>query len=70
MTFMTYLTWYMVVRAIMELFRVDAVSVGSLKIGVLGCAILAVVSMVVTIMIYCRKVHTGTPSALKKGEML
>ena len=70
-TFMTYLTWYMVVRAIMEVFRVDAVSIGSVKIGVLGCSVLAAISMVITILIYCRKLHTGVPRMLEKeGEKL
>ena len=69
LTFMTYLTWYMVVRAVMEVFRVDAVSVGSVKIGVLGCAILAVISMVFTILIYCRKIHTGMPRVLENKEV-
>ena len=70
-TFMTYLTWYMVVRAIMEVFRVDAVSVGNVKIGVLGCSVLAAVSMVITVLIYCRKLHTGMPRMLEKeGETL
>ena len=68
-TFMTYLSWYMVVRAIMEVFRDDAVSVGNVKIGVLGCSIVAVIAMIVTVLIYCRKIHTGTPRALlEEGE--
>ncbi len=69
-TFMSYLTWYMVVRAIMEVFRADAVSVGSVRIGVLGCAIAAVASLVVTILICVRKIKTGTPRILtEKGEI-
>ena len=64
MTFMCYLSWYMVVRATMEIFRDDAVVTGSIRIGVLGCAILAVISMVVTILIYCRRLHTGVPRML------
>jgi len=69
-TFMTYLTWYMVVRAIMEIFRVDAVSVGGVKIGVLGCSVLAAVSMIVTVLIYCHKLRTGMPRVLREGEKL
>lgn len=67
MTFMTYLCWYMVVRAIMEVFRVDAVSAGSVRIGVLGCAIAAAISMVVTILIYVGKIRTGVPTPLENG---
>jgi len=69
MTFMTYLTWYMVVRAFMEVIREDAVSVGGVKIGVLGCSIVAGISMIVTVLIYCRKLHTGTPRALLDSEV-
>ena len=66
-TFMTYLCWYMVVRAIMEIFRSDAVSVGGVRIGVLGCAIAAGIAMVVTVLIYVRKIHTGVPKPLIQG---
>ena len=59
MTFMTYLVWYMVVRAIMEVFRSDAVIVGSVRIGVLGCSIAAGLAMILTILIYVNKIHTG-----------
>ena len=70
-TFMTYLTWYMVVRAIMEIFRADAISVGPVKIGVLGCSVLAAISMIVIVLIYCRKIRTGTPRILQnEGENL
>ena len=69
-TFMSYLTWYMIVRAIMEIFRSDAVSVGGVRIGVLGCAITAAISLVVTILICVRKIKTGTPRILnEKGEV-
>ena len=69
-TFMSYLTWYMIVRAIMEIFRSDAVSVGGVRIGVLGCAIAAAISLVVTILICVRKIKTGTPRILnEKGEV-
>ncbi|MBO4473241.1 MAG: prolipoprotein diacylglyceryl transferase [Clostridia bacterium] len=64
MTFMTYLCWYMVVRAIMEVFRVDAVSAGGVKVGVLGCSIAAAVAMVVTVLIYANRLHTGVPKPL------
>ena len=69
MTFMTYLCWYMVVRAIMEVFRADAVSAGGIRIGVLGCSIAAAISMVITVMIYAGKLHTGVPKPLElQGE--
>ena len=69
-TFMSYLTWYMIVRAIMEIFRSDAVSVGSVRIGVLGCAIAAAISLAVTILIFIGKIKTGTPRILnEKGEV-
>ena len=69
-TFMSYLTWYMIVRAIMEIFRSDAVSVGSVRIGVLGCAIAAAISLAVTILICIGKIKTGTPRILnEKGEV-
>ena len=69
-TFMSYLTWYMIVRAIMEIFRADAVSVGSVRIGVLGCAIAAVASLVITVLITVRKIKTGTPRILTvKGDI-
>ena len=69
-TFMSYLTWYMIVRAIMEVFRSDAVSVGTIRIGVLGCSIAAAVSLVITILICVRKIKTGTPRILnQKGEL-
>ena len=59
MTFMTYFCWYMVVRAIMEVFRTDAISAGSVRIGVLGCAIAAGIGMIVTVLIYANRIHTG-----------
>lgn len=68
MTFMTYLCWYMVVRAIMEIFREDAVSVGSVRVGVLGCAIAAGIAMIVTVMIYAGKIRTGKPTPLKMPD--
>lgn len=69
MTFMTYLCWYMVVRAIMEVFRSDAVIIGSVRIGVLGCSIAAGIAMIITVLIYVNKIHTGTPTlAAAKGE--
>ena len=68
LTFMTYLCWYMVVRAIMELIRSDAKIVGSVRIGVLGCPIVAGISMVIAVLIYACKIHTGEPIPLKMGE--
>lgn len=69
MTFMTYLCWYMVVRAIMEVFRADAVSVGSIRIGVLGCSIAAGIAMILAVLIYSNKLHTGDVSLpTAKGE--
>lgn len=69
-TFMSYLSWYMIVRAIMEIFRADAVSVGGVRIGVLGCALAAAVSLFITVLISVRKIHTGTPRILNpKGEL-
>ena len=65
MTFMTYLCWYMVVRAIMEVFRVDAVSAGGVKVGVLGCSIAAAIAMVITVLIYANRLHTGEPKPLE-----
>ena len=67
MTFMTYLCWYMVVRAVMEIFRDDAVSVGGVRIGVLGCAIAAGIAMIVTVLIYAGKIRTGVPEPLEMG---
>ena len=68
-TFMTYICWYMVVRAIMEVFRDDAVIIGDVRIGVLGCSIAAAIAMVVTILIYVNKIHTGAVSSpAPKGE--
>ncbi len=69
MTFMTYLCWYMVVRAIMEVFRSDAVSVGPVRIGVLGCAIAAGIAMLITVLIYVGKIRTGTPKPLEIKEI-
>ena len=68
MTFMTYLCWYMVVRAIMEVFRDDAVIVGGVRVGVLGCSIAAGIAMVVTILIYVGKIRTGAPKPLVMEE--
>ena len=69
MTFMTYMIWYMVVRAIMEVFRVDAVIAGGVRVGVLGCSIAAGIAMIVTVLIYVNKIHTGTPKPQEiKGE--
>ena len=70
MTFMTYLVWYMVVRAIMEVFRSDAVIVGGVRIGVLGCSIAAGIAMILTVLIYVNKIHTGDVSVpeMKKTE--
>ena len=68
MTFMTYLCWYMVVRAIMEVFRSDAVSVGGVRIGVLGCSIAAGIAMVVTVLIYAGRIRTGVPKPLEMPE--
>ena len=59
MTFMTYLCWYMVVRAIMEVFRSDAIVAGGVRIGVLGCSIAAGIAMIITVLIYVNKIHTG-----------
>ena len=68
MTFMVYLCWYMVVRAIMEVFRDDAVSAGGVRIGVLGCAIAAGIAMVVTVLIYAGRLHTGVPKPLEMNN--
>ncbi len=69
MTFMTYISWYMVVRAIMEVFRDDAVSVGGIRIGVLGCSIAAAIAMIITVLIYVNKIRTGAVSVpAPKGE--
>ena len=69
LTFMVYLIWYMVVRAIMEVFRADAVIVGGVRIGVLGCSILAGVAMIIAVLIYVGKIRTGVPVPLKdEGE--
>ncbi|HCJ01943.1 MAG TPA: prolipoprotein diacylglyceryl transferase [Clostridiales bacterium] len=68
LTFMTYLCWYMVVRAVMEVFREDAVFVGSIRLGVLGCAIAAGISMVITVLIYVGKIRTGKPVVLEQPE--
>ena len=59
MTFMTYLCWYMVVRAIMEVFRSDAIVAGGVRIGVLGCSIAAGIAMIITVLIYVNKIYTG-----------
>ena len=59
MTFMTYRCWYMVVRAIMEVFRSDAIVAGGVRVGVLGCSIAAGIAMIVTVLIYVNKLHTG-----------
>jgi len=69
MTFIAYLCWYMVVRSVMEIFRDDAVIVGGVHIGVLGCAIAAGVSMVIAILIYCHKIRTGSPKVLAPPKM-
>lgn len=68
MTFMVYLCWYMVVRAIMEIFRDDAVSAGGIRVGVLGCAIAAGIAMIITVMIYAGKLRTGVPKPLTMGK--
>ena len=65
MTFMTYLCWYMVVRAIMEVFRVDAVSAGGVRVGVLGCSVAAAIAMVFTVLIYAGRIRTGVPKPLE-----
>ena len=70
MTFMTYLCWYMVVRAIMEVFRDDAVSVGGIRIGVLGCSIAAGIAMILVVLIYVNKLRTGDVSVpTPKGQV-
>ncbi len=69
MTFMTYMCWYMVVRAIMEVFREDAVVAGGVRIGVLGCSIAAGIAMILTVLIYVNKLRTGDVSVpAPKGE--
>ncbi|MBQ7713044.1 MAG: prolipoprotein diacylglyceryl transferase [Clostridia bacterium] len=65
MTFMTYLCWYMVVRAIMEVFRVDAVSAGGVRVGVLGCSVAAAIAMIFTVLIYAGRIRTGVPKPLE-----
>ena len=70
MTFMTYICWYMVVRAIMEVFRTDAVIVGNVRIGVLGCSIAAGIAMIFTVLIYANRIHTGKVSVPEvEGEV-
>ncbi len=66
--FISYLAWYMIVRAIMESIRADAVSVGSVKIGVLGCSIAAVGAVIIFIMIKLNKIHTGEPNIINKNN--
>ena len=68
MTFMTYMCWYMAVRAVMEVFRDDAVSAGGIRVGVLGCAIAAGISLIITVLIYVGKIRTGTPEPLTMEE--
>ncbi len=59
-----YIAWYTACRAVMESIRVDAVSVGSVKIGVLGCALASVVSAIVAFLIWRGFIPTGTPKYL------
>lgn len=56
-----YMTWYFTVRSIMESLRTDAVVSGGIHVGVLGCAIVAVLSFIVFILIVTGKIKTGTP---------
>lgn len=57
-----YMTWYFAVRSVMESLRADAVVSGGLHVGVLGCAIVSVLSFVVFILIVTGKLKTGTPA--------
>lgn len=66
--FMAYLTWYCVVRSIMESIRTDAVSVGGVKIGVLGCALAAVGGFVVFLLIMLGVIKVGIPKYLQPEE--
>jgi len=65
-----YIAWYCVVRAIMESIRTDAVVVGGVHIGVVGCAIAAVLAVVVIILIETKVIKTKTPDYLKEEEIL
>ena len=59
-----YIAWYTACRAVMESLRVDAVSVGSVKIGVLGCALISVISAIIAFLIWRGFIPTGTPKYL------
>ncbi len=63
--FMSYLAWYCAVRAVMESIRTDAVSVGGVKIGVVGCALAAVLAFIVILLIVFNKIRLGCPRFLK-----
>lgn len=57
-----YMTWYFAVRSFMESLRTDAVVSGGMHVGVIGCAIVAVLSFVVFILIVTGKIKTGVPN--------
>lgn len=64
LTTFCYLTWYCTCRSIMESIRTDAVSVGNVKIGVLGCALAAVVCGIIAFLIWRGFIPTSTPAYL------
>lgn len=59
-----YVAWYCVVRAIMESIRTDAVVVGGVHIGVVGCSIAAGIAVVFIVLILTGVLKTKTPDYL------
>ena len=59
-----YIAWYCTVRAIMESIRTDAVVVNGVHIGVVGCAIAAVLAAVCIVLIETGVFKTKTPKYL------
>ena len=63
--FMAYLCWYCITRSIMESIRSDAVSVGGVRVGILGCSLAAVGAFVVLLLIMLGKIKVGIPKHLQ-----
>lgn len=58
---MFYLTYYLAVRSFMESIRSDAVTANGIHVGVVGCAIGAVIAFVVFLLICFNVIKTGVP---------
>ena len=61
-----YIAWYCAVRAVMESIRTDAVVVGGVHIGVVGCAIASALAVLMIVLIEIGVIKTKSPDYLKQ----